>query len=145
MKFVAAVTAATLVMVPAISFAQGAGGAGSGAAGAGSGVGGAGSGAGGMSGTGKAGTGKGAAQPSQKSGNPSQGQGSGNPSESGTDNNSVPGTLLCPLTRVAVPLSAISLTKKKNKAWLTINTTKEAVKNASGYSYDKNDGVWNPM
>jgi hypothetical protein len=46
---------------------------------------------------------------------------------------------------VAVPLSAISLTKKKNKAWLTINTTKEAVKNASGYSYDKNDGVWNPM
>ena len=92
MKFVAAVTAATLVMVPAISFAQGAGGAGSGAAGAGSGVGGAGSGAGGMSGTGKAGTGKGTAQPSQKSGNPSQGQGSGNPSESGTDNNSVPGT-----------------------------------------------------
>ena len=27
----------------------------------------------------------------------------------------------------------------------TINTTKEAVKNASGYSYDKNDGVWNPL
>jgi PRC-barrel domain len=45
---------------------------------------------------------------------------------------------------VAVPLSAISLTKKKNKSWLTINTTKEAVKSASGYSYDKKDGVWNP-
>jgi hypothetical protein len=46
---------------------------------------------------------------------------------------------------VAVPLGAISLTKKKNKSWLTINTTKEAVKNAVGYRYDKNDGVWNPM
>jgi hypothetical protein len=45
---------------------------------------------------------------------------------------------------VAVPLSAISLTKKKNKSWLTINTTKEAVKRASGYSYDKKEGVWNP-
>lgn len=45
---------------------------------------------------------------------------------------------------VAVPLSAISLTKKKNKSWLTINTTKDAIKNASGYSYDKNDGVWSP-
>jgi PRC-barrel domain len=45
---------------------------------------------------------------------------------------------------VAVPISAISLTKKKNKSWLTINTTKEAVKDASGYSYDKKDGVWNP-
>lgn len=45
---------------------------------------------------------------------------------------------------VAVALDAISLTKRKNKTWLTINTTKDAVKNASGYSYDKKDGVWNP-
>jgi hypothetical protein len=43
-----------------------------------------------------------------------------------------------------VPLSAISLIKKKNKSWLAINTTKDAVKSASGYSYDKKDGVWNP-
>jgi hypothetical protein len=57
MKFVAAVMAAALVMVPIVSFAQGAGGAGSGAGGAGSGAGGAGSGAGSdLSGTGTSGT-----------------------------------------------------------------------------------------
>jgi hypothetical protein len=99
MKFVAAVMAAALVMVPIVSFAQGAGGAGSGAGGAGSGAGGAGSGAGGagpgagsdLSGTGTSGT-KGTVQPSRRSGNPSQGQGSGNPSEGGINNNSMPGT-----------------------------------------------------
>jgi len=99
MKFVAAVMAAALVMVPIVSFAQGAGGAGSGAGGAGSGAGGAGSGAGGagpgagsdLSGIGTSGT-KGTVQPSRRSGNPSQGQGSGNPSEGGINNNSMPGT-----------------------------------------------------
>jgi hypothetical protein len=92
MKFVAAVMAAALVMVPIVSFAQGAGGAGSGAGGAGSGAGGAGPGAGSdLSGTGTSGT-KGTVQPSRRSGNPSQGQGSGNPSEGGINNNSMPGT-----------------------------------------------------
>jgi hypothetical protein len=92
MKFVAAVMAAALVMVPIVSFAQGAGGAGSGAGGAGSGAGGAGPGAGSdLSGIGTSGT-KGTVQPSRRSGNPSQGQGSGNPSEGGINNNSMPGT-----------------------------------------------------
>jgi PRC-barrel domain len=45
---------------------------------------------------------------------------------------------------VAVPVSAISVTKKNDKSWLMINTTKDAVKNATGYTYDKQDGVWNP-
>jgi sporulation protein YlmC with PRC-barrel domain len=46
---------------------------------------------------------------------------------------------------VAVPVDAISLTQKGKKSWLTINTTKEAVKNATGYKYDKKDGLWSPM
>jgi hypothetical protein len=75
MKFVAAVTAAVLVMVPTVSFAQGAGGEGSGAGGAGSGAG------SDMSGTGTSGTGT--VPPSQRS---------GNPSEVGINNNSIPGT-----------------------------------------------------
>jgi PRC-barrel domain len=45
---------------------------------------------------------------------------------------------------VAVPVSAISVTKKNDKYWLTINTTKDVVKNATGYTYDKQDGIWNP-
>jgi hypothetical protein len=74
MKFVAAVTAAALVMVPIISFAQGAGGAG-------------------MSGTGTSGTGKGTVRPpsqGQGSVNPNQGQESDDPSQGGINNNSMP-------------------------------------------------------
>jgi hypothetical protein len=46
---------------------------------------------------------------------------------------------------VAVPVNAISLTKKKNKQWLTINTTKAAVKDAKGYKYDPKERAWNPI
>jgi sporulation protein YlmC with PRC-barrel domain len=46
---------------------------------------------------------------------------------------------------VAVPVSAISVTQKKGKSWLTINTTKDVVKKAVGYKFDKKSGIWNPQ
>ena len=46
---------------------------------------------------------------------------------------------------VAVPVSAISVTQKKAKSWLTINTTKDVVKKAVGYKFDKKSGLWNPQ
>lgn len=45
---------------------------------------------------------------------------------------------------VAVPVAAITITAKNNKSWLTINTTKEILKKAVGYKFDKQMGVWNP-
>lgn len=46
---------------------------------------------------------------------------------------------------VAVPVEAISLTKKNGKSWLTINTTKDILKKATGYKFDKKLRTWNPM
>jgi hypothetical protein len=46
---------------------------------------------------------------------------------------------------VAVPVSAISVTQKKGRSWLTINTTKDVVKKAVGYKFDKKSGVWSPQ
>jgi len=46
---------------------------------------------------------------------------------------------------VAVPVSVISVTQKKAKSWLTINTTKDVVKKAVGYKFDKKSGLWNPQ
>jgi hypothetical protein len=45
---------------------------------------------------------------------------------------------------VAVPVSAITITSKNNKSWLTMNTTKDILKKATGYKFDKKMGVWNP-
>lgn len=45
---------------------------------------------------------------------------------------------------VAVPVSAITFTSKNNKSWLTINTTKDILKKATGYKYDPKMGVWQP-
>ena len=45
----------------------------------------------------------------------------------------------------SVPVSAISVTQKKAKSWLTINTTKDVVKKAVGYKFDKKSGLWNPQ
>ena len=45
---------------------------------------------------------------------------------------------------VAVPVSAITITSKNNKSWLTMNTTKDILKKATGYKFDKKLGVWNP-
>jgi sporulation protein YlmC with PRC-barrel domain len=43
---------------------------------------------------------------------------------------------------VAAPFSSIHATMKDNKWWLTINTTKDALKSAPGYRYDKNSTTW---
>jgi len=45
---------------------------------------------------------------------------------------------------VAVPVTAITFTSKNNKSWLTINTTKDLLKKAVGYRFDRQMGVWNP-
>jgi len=46
---------------------------------------------------------------------------------------------------VAVPVSAITITAKNDKSWLTMNTTKDILKKATGYKFDKKMGVWNPV
>jgi sporulation protein YlmC with PRC-barrel domain len=43
---------------------------------------------------------------------------------------------------VAAPFSSIHATMKDNKWWLTMNTTKDALKSAPGYRYDKNSTTW---
>jgi sporulation protein YlmC with PRC-barrel domain len=43
---------------------------------------------------------------------------------------------------VAAPFSAIHATMKDNKWWLTMNTTKDALKSAPGYKYDKSSTMW---
>ncbi len=46
---------------------------------------------------------------------------------------------------VAVPVTAITITAKNDKSWLTMNTTKDILKKATGYKFDKKMGVWNPV
>jgi sporulation protein YlmC with PRC-barrel domain len=43
---------------------------------------------------------------------------------------------------VAAPFQAIHTTMKDNKWWLVMNTTKDALKTAPGYKYDKNSTMW---
>jgi hypothetical protein len=43
---------------------------------------------------------------------------------------------------VAAPFQAIHATMKDNKWWLVMNTTKDALKTAPGYKYDKNSTMW---
>ena len=43
---------------------------------------------------------------------------------------------------VAAPFKAIYATTKDNKWWLTMNTTKDALKSAPGYKYDKTSTTW---
>jgi sporulation protein YlmC with PRC-barrel domain len=45
---------------------------------------------------------------------------------------------------VAVPFSAVQATMKNDKWYLTMNTTKDALKSASGYKYDSNRLTWVP-
>jgi sporulation protein YlmC with PRC-barrel domain len=45
---------------------------------------------------------------------------------------------------VAVPFSAIKHTEKNNKVYLTMNTTKDALKAAQGFKYDKATTKWVP-
>ncbi len=46
---------------------------------------------------------------------------------------------------VAVPAEAITITEKNNKSWLTINTTKDVVKKATGYKFDAKEHAWKQM
>lgn len=43
---------------------------------------------------------------------------------------------------VAVPFSAVKMTKKNDKWWLTMNETKDSLKSAVGYKYDRNTTTW---
>jgi sporulation protein YlmC with PRC-barrel domain len=45
---------------------------------------------------------------------------------------------------VAAPFAAVHPTKKDNKWWLTMDTTKDALKSAPGYKYDSNTTKWVP-
>jgi sporulation protein YlmC with PRC-barrel domain len=45
---------------------------------------------------------------------------------------------------VAVPFSAVHATEKNGKWWLTMNATKDAIKAAPGYKYDKAKANWIP-
>ncbi len=45
---------------------------------------------------------------------------------------------------VAVPFSAVKQTTKDNKTYLTIETTKDALKSAPGFKYDSGKTAWVP-
>ncbi len=45
---------------------------------------------------------------------------------------------------VAVPFSAVSQTTKNNKMYLTMDTTKDALKSAPGFKYDSDKTTWVP-
>jgi len=45
---------------------------------------------------------------------------------------------------VAVPFSAVHGIQKNGKWYLTMNATKDALKNASGYKYDRAKATWVP-
>ncbi|MBK5199193.1 MAG: PRC-barrel domain-containing protein [Methyloceanibacter sp.] len=45
---------------------------------------------------------------------------------------------------VAVPFNAIRVTEKDGKRYLVMDTTKEALQSARGYTYDRNKGAWVP-
>jgi sporulation protein YlmC with PRC-barrel domain len=45
---------------------------------------------------------------------------------------------------VAVPFDAVHATQKDGKWYLTVNTTKDALKSARGYKFDKAKSTWEP-
>ena len=45
---------------------------------------------------------------------------------------------------VAVPFNAIRVTEKDGKRYLVMDTTKDALQSAKGYTYDRNKGAWVP-
>jgi sporulation protein YlmC with PRC-barrel domain len=45
---------------------------------------------------------------------------------------------------VAVPFDAVHATQKDGKWYLTVNTTKDALKSAHGYKFDKAKSAWEP-
>lgn len=45
---------------------------------------------------------------------------------------------------VAIPFEAVSATQKDGKWYLTMNTSKDALKNARGYKFDRVKSTWVP-
>jgi hypothetical protein len=45
---------------------------------------------------------------------------------------------------VAVPFDAIHVTQRGGERWLTMNVTRDALKSAPGYKYDKGKASWVP-
>ena len=45
---------------------------------------------------------------------------------------------------VAVPFNSVRLTEKDGKRYLVMDTTKEALQSATGYTYDRNKARWVP-
>jgi sporulation protein YlmC with PRC-barrel domain len=45
---------------------------------------------------------------------------------------------------VAVPFDAVHATQKDGKWYLTMNATKDTLKNARGYKFDKTKSTWDP-
>ena len=45
---------------------------------------------------------------------------------------------------VAIPFSAVHASVKNNKWYLVLNTTKDALKTAPGFTYDKTRTTWIP-
>ena len=45
---------------------------------------------------------------------------------------------------VALPFTAVHSEKKDNKWWLTVDETKDALKNAAGFKYDSSTTAWSP-
>jgi hypothetical protein len=43
-----------------------------------------------------------------------------------------------------VPFNTIRVTEKDGKRYLVMDTTKEALQSAKGYTYDRNKGAWAP-
>ena len=46
---------------------------------------------------------------------------------------------------VAVPFNGIRVTEKDSKRYLMMDTTKEALQSAPGYTYDRTKGEWVPV
>jgi sporulation protein YlmC with PRC-barrel domain len=45
---------------------------------------------------------------------------------------------------VAVPFNAVHAAQRNGKWWLTMNATKDALKSAAGFKYDRSRTVWEP-
>jgi sporulation protein YlmC with PRC-barrel domain len=45
---------------------------------------------------------------------------------------------------VAVPFSALKVTDKNGKRYLVLDTSKQALENAPGYTFDRSSGQWVP-
>jgi sporulation protein YlmC with PRC-barrel domain len=45
---------------------------------------------------------------------------------------------------VAVPFNGVHATQRNGKWWLTMNATKDALKSAVGYRYDRTKTTWEP-